>query len=312
MFVHKQRFRRPLQPEGLERVRPIFHDFHLLEMEGDYEYPRHQHTIYEAILVENGPYRCELNERELTLVNGQVLMIKPGDWHSDHLHDGQRHYVVHFRLFSGVTDVNTPPVFRENIRPEGQICCGDYARETWFLHELKAEAEGARAYAPAVQDALLSAMFWRLIRGLDASVLSPEFRRIPLEEAHREELVQLFSRYLTKNPKVSTLAREIGLSPRHFTNRSRALLGASPAKFLLRLKIERAEELLRYHGMRVGEVSEELGFANPYHFSTVFRRTLGTSPRTRMRTEQSKNSPENAKPSVSRTPNARNSKTARR
>ena len=42
--------------------------------------------------------------------------------------------------------------------------------------------------------------------------------------------------------------------------------------------MDRAEELLRYRGLRVKEVSEKLGFANPYHFSAVFRRTRGEPP----------------------------------
>jgi AraC-like DNA-binding protein len=41
--------------------------------------------------------------------------------------------------------------------------------------------------------------------------------------------------------------------------------------------------MLRYRGLRVKEVSEKLGFANPYHFSAAFRRVRGVAPTTLQR-----------------------------
>jgi AraC-like DNA-binding protein len=68
------------------------------------------------------------------------------------------------------------------------------------------------------------------------------------------------------------------MSPRQFTLLCRRLFGEAPARFFLRLKMRRAEEMLRYRGLRVKEVSEALGFTNPFHFSRVFRRVLGHPP----------------------------------
>jgi hypothetical protein len=51
----KERFRRPQGIGASTRMKPVFQDFHLLRMEGNYEYPLHQHTNYEVILVERGP-----------------------------------------------------------------------------------------------------------------------------------------------------------------------------------------------------------------------------------------------------------------
>ena len=279
MPVHKDHFRRTLQAGNSGRLRPVFDDFHLLRMEGNYEYPRHKHANYEAILVERGPYHCELNDGELTLVDGQVLMIKPGDWHSDHLRDGQRHYVLHFKLAS---EPAPPPVFRSDVSPDGQVCKGNYAREVWYLRELRQESEHALAYAAEVEDGLLSALFWRLVRGLDPTALSPEFRRLPDEEARRSVVARAFARNIGNNPDVPALARELKVSPRQLSNQCQHLFNLSPARLLLRMKVERAEEMLRYHGMRVREVSEALGFSSPYHFSTAFRRVRGHPPSARL------------------------------
>ena len=278
MAVIKERFRRPLHSEPGVRVRPVFEDFHRLRMEGDYEYPRHQHTNYEVILIEHGPYRCELNGEPLTLLNGQMLVIKPGDWHQDHLRDGQRHYVLHFRLASATLGEPAILLFQPDVPPSAQICMGNYARATFILRELRREAEEGARHSPAVQDSLLEALFWRIARGLPEQGLSEAFRRLPQVEARREKIAALFHQQLKNNPTVTELAAQAELSPRQFTTLCNRMFGEGPARFLLRLKLRRAEEMLRHQGLRVKEVSEALGFANPYHFSRVFKRGHGHPP----------------------------------
>lgn len=278
MMVHKDRFRRPQQAETGVRLRPVFDDFHLLRMEGSYEYPRHQHTNYEVILVERGPYRCELNGTELVLARGQVLVIKPGDWHQDHLRHGQRHYVLHFRILGAEAGKRGIALFRAGVAAGEQVCAGDYSGEAWVLDQLRREALTGAPYAGAVQDSLLEALFWRLIRGLNPLAVSPELRQLPVWEARREEIAEMLARFIDRNPDVRELATALGVSPRHLTNRCRKLFGQSPARLLLQLKMRRADEMLEYSAMRVSEVSDRLGFVNPFHFSRVYRRMRGHAP----------------------------------
>lgn len=281
MKVHKDRFRRPRQAEAGGRLRPVFDDFHLLRMEGSYEYPRHRHTNYEVILVERGPYRCEVNGAELALKRGQALVIKPGDWHQDHLRNGQRHYVIHFRIPTGETGKREPALFRPDVAAVDQVCDGDFSREAWVLRELRRETLADTAYAGAVQDSLLEVLFWRLLRGLRPAAISKELRQLPALEVQREEIATALAGFMGKNPDVRELAAALRVSPRHLTNRCRELFGQSPARLLLQWKMRRAAELLQHSTLRVSEVSEALGFVNPFHFSRVFRRFHGHAPSVR-------------------------------
>ena len=278
MAVIKERFRRPVLVETGVRVHPVFDDFHLLRMEGDYEYPAHTHTNYELILVERGPYRCELNNTELSVANGQILVIKPGDHHQDHLRDGQRHYVLHFRLVSDAHGANAVALFKTRTVPALQVCPANHARDILFLQELKREAEQRAAYSPVVQDCLLEALVWRTIRDLPQQGLSNAILRLPKEEAMRDRIITIMKRHLNENPSIEELASELEMSPRHLAGRCKALFGLSPARLYLRVKMQRAEVLLRSREFRIKEVSDSLGFANPYHFSRVFRRHFGLPP----------------------------------
>ncbi|MDQ8205591.1 AraC family transcriptional regulator [Pelagicoccus sp. SDUM812003] len=281
--IRKERFRRPYLREAPSRLRPVFDDFHLLSADGPYNYPRHEHINYELILVERGPYRCELNGAELTLENGSLLIVKPGDWHADHFRAGQRHYVLHFRILPAETGGIEPSLFREGVSPTDQMILGNHGHNALLIEELRREAVAAESFAGAVQDALLEALFWRVGRGLQKRVLSPEMLRVPREERERAELAAAFAEWVERPAEVSDVAGSMKISVRQLSNRCRSAFGESPARVLAEFKVRRAEELLRYRGLRVQEVSHQLGFANPFHFSRVFKRLRGYPPRLAVR-----------------------------
>ncbi|MCP4644808.1 MAG: AraC family transcriptional regulator [bacterium] len=52
----------------------------------------------------------------------------------------------------------------------------------------------------------------------------------------------------------------------------------TPYQCLLQLKMNRAAELLQEPGKRIKDVAHALDFADPYHFSRVFKRVHGVSP----------------------------------
>ncbi len=54
----------------------------------------------------------------------------------------------------------------------------------------------------------------------------------------------------------------------------------TPLQLLTRLKMSRAADLLSNRNLLVKQVAEELGFADPYHFSRVFKRVYGIPPET--------------------------------
>jgi AraC-like DNA-binding protein len=52
----------------------------------------------------------------------------------------------------------------------------------------------------------------------------------------------------------------------------------TPGHFLLRLKMNHAAELLQQPGALVKTVAEEVGFADPFHFSRAFASVFGLPP----------------------------------
>jgi AraC-like DNA-binding protein len=78
---------------------------------------------------------------------------------------------------------------------------------------------------------------------------------------------------------VDTLAAAAGLSRSLFADRFTALLGVSPARYLLQWRMRLAAVWLKNESMTVGEVAARLGYASDAAFSRAFKRFMGAAPR---------------------------------
>ncbi|TQS41953.1 helix-turn-helix domain-containing protein [Cryptosporangium phraense] len=79
---------------------------------------------------------------------------------------------------------------------------------------------------------------------------------------------------------VADLARVAHASRSAFAERFRATLGESPARYVLRVRMERAKRMLADEGVSVARAAVALGYTSEAAFSRAFRRVHGTSPGT--------------------------------
>lgn len=74
------------------------------------------------------------------------------------------------------------------------------------------------------------------------------------------------------------LAGEAGLSKYHFLRLFKATYGVTPAEYVSRRRIERAQDLLRATNLTVTEVCHSVGFTSLGSFSSRFRAVVGETP----------------------------------
>jgi AraC family transcriptional regulator len=78
---------------------------------------------------------------------------------------------------------------------------------------------------------------------------------------------------------LAELARAAKKSRGHVVRVFREELGVTPHEALALLRMSRAQTLLSRTNLAVGEVAEQCGFDNPFHFSRRFHELSGFSPR---------------------------------
>jgi len=76
---------------------------------------------------------------------------------------------------------------------------------------------------------------------------------------------------------LAEIAAEVGLSPHHFCTAFRVSTGLPPHRYLVKLRVERAKELLS-SGLTIAQVANACGFASQQHLTTAFKQALGITP----------------------------------
>jgi AraC family transcriptional regulator len=98
--------------------------------------------------------------------------------------------------------------------------------------------------------------------------------------AHHLRYVTSYMReHLAEDLDLEHLAKLIKLSQSHFTNLFRKSTGQSPYQYLLRLRVDRARELLMRGNLSVADVAIAVGFYDQSHLTKQMKRLLGFTPR---------------------------------
>ena len=85
--------------------------------------------------------------------------------------------------------------------------------------------------------------------------------------------------HLDAKLRLPEIARVVQLSPCHFARQFKQASGFSPHQFVVRRRIMRAAELLLSTESSHGEIALEIGCSDQSHFTTLFRKTTGMTPR---------------------------------
>ena len=85
--------------------------------------------------------------------------------------------------------------------------------------------------------------------------------------------------HLSDAIKTEDIARALYLSRPYLSKRFKEEAGENIADFILKEKTEEAKRLLRYSDKSLTVIGSYLGFSSPSHFSRVFKKYAGCSPR---------------------------------
>jgi len=131
-----------------------------------------------------------------------------------------------------------------------------------------------RLYADCVSTAIVA----RLL-GSSGGSASRRGKVAELARWRLKRVVDYVEASLADPVSLADLAAAAGLTRMHFAAQFRAATGLPPHEYLTRRRIERAQEMLLEHDLALVEVALSVGFQTQSHFTSVFKRFVGQSPR---------------------------------
>ena len=74
------------------------------------------------------------------------------------------------------------------------------------------------------------------------------------------------------------LAEKANISVVYFRKLFKECYGISPGQYMLKIKIDKAKQLLKTGTLTVTEISAKCGYSNVYHFCEIFKKKTGMTP----------------------------------
>ncbi len=135
-------------------------------------------------------------------------------------------------------------------------------------------AFGASAYEPMVRDLVVAATE----AYADPDMRTTFFRRDRPMDARISRSLGFIREAAAENPNLDEIASKAGLSRSRFFEQFKACIGASPQQYLDWARMSLATRMLASTEMSVADVSHELGFSAPSHFTRFFSQHMGVPP----------------------------------
>jgi AraC family transcriptional regulator of arabinose operon len=107
--------------------------------------------------------------------------------------------------------------------------------------------------------------------------INPLHQVAPVDQRIQKAL-DIVGRRLAEPLNVNALARAVGLSRSRFSVLFAEQTNLSPQAYIEFVRLNRAAQLLRMSSWPIGQIAGDVGFSNPYYFSTRFKAYHGLSP----------------------------------
>ncbi len=137
---------------------------------------------------------------------------------------------------------------------------------------------------------LIKTLFGHTIAIRVSQQFSPEIRRqysaffdiFTHDSPHQDETIAQIQRWLQQHQEqtitMTSLAQSFSMSQRTLNRRFINATGFSPLQWLLRLRIERARDMLAVTNLEIGDIALRCGFQDAGYFSRMFRKQMETTP----------------------------------
>lgn len=242
-------------------------------------FPEHHHDdFHEIVIVEQGAGIHIFNGEPRPLCGGCVCFVRN---HDRHLYENTDKLILTNVLYRG------PEAFRfvtgfQHLLP--QECEGNYpshwrignkvlAQAKALIDDLGTSPDRAEWENQAEQEMRFMQLLVLLRRG--CSELPGDD-----QDGRMRGLLNWLAEHFSEEIDWEALATRFSLSLRTLHRQLKQQTGSTPQRYLNQLRLLQARHLLRHSEMRITDIAYQCGFGDSNHFSTLFKREFGTSPRT--------------------------------
>lgn len=217
-----------------------------------------------------------------TLKKGQVLISNPGVYHQEFLTADTNCQELHI----GLTNSNLFNCCNKNYMDIGDshiLNMIKYKDDILKIcNEILDEQRNYKKTSPFMLKSLIMKLLILLHREINEELPNLNSNEVSFKSREKKSLVEAITKYFNNNYKddisLYTLSKNMYLSPVYISKIFKEVMGDSPINYLIRIRLAKAKELLENSKLTIKEISEEVGYNDPYYFSKLYKKYYDVSP----------------------------------
>lgn len=227
-----------------------------------------RHHPYELTYVDRGSLHNLVNGTDITLPQGEILLIDRDNWHMQYSDEPVSFLTVSFDLSSDLLDsiVNKPFALPSGARSP--------------LNRFLQERLEISTFTYDYLESLLKILLIELLRaGSSHSARSvPMAPTLRAENRIMDEALQIISQRCHTPPSLKELSAAVHVSVPYLCRLFNTHLGIPPGEYITKIRLEECKILLCQGELSMGDIAERMGFSSPQQFSRQFKHYCGFTP----------------------------------
>lgn len=221
--------------------------------------------MHGLVIVLSGELVFKYHSKEYILQKGDIFIQQKNDCYSVKINSENAEYIV-LSYECEPTDV-IADIFADN-----KVFCGEHLIK--YIDAFRQASDiflNSGVYSKPLVRAITQEIICNMIRYKD-SHSTPAIKNPAAAAKH------YIDEYSYKFISLDDISHASGCSHSHLRKLFKSAYGESPIKYLNRVRIERAKEMLSTGMFSLEEIALSTGFRNVYYFSRVFKEFTGISP----------------------------------
>jgi len=247
-----------------------------------------RHDFYEMVYMKRGNAVFELSGRSVAVGPNDILIIKPNQPHKVSVKSeaGCEFIVLYFEFMNRADNQYAEASMEDFLnfvsgKESGNFLTLKVSQKNEIiniLNRISKERENADIGSELLNRLLILELFILISRALKMEWEDS----IKGKSAKLKELIHISVKFIKNNFERDIALKDISnyvfLSPSYFIRAFKDEMKTSPISYLLKLRVERATELLTETDQKIGDIALSVGFSNQQRFNEIFKKYTGMTP----------------------------------
>lgn len=240
----------------------------------DWSYTSHQHgDAFEVAFIVSGSGSLVIDSQTIPIGGGSISLITPGTMHHFMCAREERmcYYTLRFIPLPGSEDLEFFSTYRNALSHEPHSLA--YVKSTMQLLFRIHQSSGGKA----------DKAFQTIAQGLiQLARLSFEKNVLGLHlnaQYNSSDILLYISEHYAEKITLESLAKQFHVSSSHLSRIFCNAYHISPINYLINTRISLSTDLLLKTDLSIGEIAEKIGYDNPAHYTNMFTKRIGCSPK---------------------------------